>query len=129
MAEEGKKQGFTNKAFEMDPAQPALTHSHKVEELDAGPARPAIIHSYKGEEPGDCATHTGHEDPSRAIIMEQLDKILLMLDLFSTRLLETRKKEKRMCDWMLVAQILDRTLFLIFLILIVVVHVTLLLNH
>ena len=55
-------------------------------------------------------------------ISNQLESILSSVRLMTLRVSHQRSRDKKICEWMLVAQVLDRIFLVIFFILIAVVH-------
>ncbi|ELU04270.1 hypothetical protein CAPTEDRAFT_194559 [Capitella teleta] len=59
----------------------------------------------------------------------KLDRIIAMMEMFKVRLFERRRQDRLMTEWMLCAQVLDRALFIVFTIVILIMHLAILLTH
>lgn len=57
-------------------------------------------------------------------LLDQLTQIASVLHLMGIRVCQRKRREWRACDWMLVAQVIDRLFFIIFTILMAVVHIS-----
>jgi hypothetical protein len=87
-----------------------------------GVVNEAFANEQKADEPRPRRSASPCDDMESSL-SAQLQSILRSVRLMTLHLQQRKDKDRRTCQWMLVAQILDRVFLVAFLILIAIVHI------